>query len=111
MFAATVSEGISVKCWKTMPMPARIASLGEYHPPLAVDPDLTRIGLMQTIENMHQRRLPGAVLAQKCMDLSGTHREVHLVAGGNARKAFSGASQFGYRRGSLIRVPGSSNMD
>ena len=30
-FSATVKTGTSMKCWCTMPMPAAIASLGEWN--------------------------------------------------------------------------------
>jgi hypothetical protein len=37
MFSLTVSAGIEVKCWCTIPMPARRAALGDAKPGVVID--------------------------------------------------------------------------
>ena len=75
MFSATVKDGASLKCWCTMPMPARIASAG---PPnstgCAAEQDVAAVARQQAVEDVHQRRLAGAVLADQGMDLPRTDR-------------------------------------
>src|SRR5262249_27246453 len=41
--------------------------------------DATRIGLMHSVEDIHQRGLPGSIFSQKGMDGTGPHGEVQVV--------------------------------
>ena len=70
-FSATVKTGISMKCWCTMPMPAahRVAGAGEVLD-LVVEQDLALVGPVQPVEDVHQRGLAGAVLAEEAVDLA-----------------------------------------
>ena len=74
-----------MKCWCTMLMPRSIASLGfvDRHR-LAVHEDLALVGVGQAVEDVHQGRLPGAVLAEQRVDLAGPHVEVDVVVGEHA---------------------------
>ena len=80
MFSATVITGISMKCWWTMPTPFSIdglrrAELGR----LAVDQDLALVGPVEAVEDVHQRRLAGAVLAEERVHLALAQVEVDAV--------------------------------
>ena len=81
MFSATVITGMSMKCWCTMPIPASIASFGELERDAARP--LTRIspssGLVEPVEDVHQRRLAGAVLAEQRVHLAAAQVEVDVV--------------------------------
>ena len=50
----------------------------------AVDADLARVGSGQPIQDAHQRRLAGAVLPEKGMDLPAADREIDPVVGNEA---------------------------
>jgi hypothetical protein len=50
----------------------------------AVDADLPRVGSGQPIQDAHQRRLAGAVLPEKGMDLPAADREIDPVVGNEA---------------------------
>ena len=68
-----------MKCWNTMPMPTLIASVGEREADrLAVDGDGALVGLLHAVEDLHQRRLAGAVLADEGVD--GAGRMVMLMS-------------------------------
>ena len=62
----------------------RIPRGAERHRP-PVEEDLPGIGLVQPVEDVHQRALPGAVLAEQGMDLAGREVEVDAVVGDDAR--------------------------
>ena len=80
MFSATVITGISMKCWCTMPIPASIAAFGEPSVTrLAVDQDLALVRLVEPVEDVHQRRLAGAVLAEQRVHLALAQVEVDAV--------------------------------
>ena len=82
MFSVTVSDGTSVKCWWTMPSPAAMASRGEpKRDRLAVEQDLAGVGPVQPGQDVHQRALAGAVLAEQGVDLAGAQVEVDVVVG------------------------------
>ncbi len=51
-----------------------------------VDLDHTRIGTVEAGQNVHQRRLAGAVLAEKGMDLADARFEVDLVVRDDSRE-------------------------
>ena len=86
MLSATVSTGTSMKCWWTMLMP-RVDGVGGPGDldGLAVEQDLALVGLGEPVEDVHQRGLAGAVLAQQRVDLAGPHVEVDAVVGDDAR--------------------------
>ena len=46
---------------------------------LTVDPDLALIRLIQSVQDIHQCGFTGAVLAQKRVDASLFHAELHTV--------------------------------
>ena len=52
-----------------------------------LQPDLARIRFVDAREDLDQRRLAGAVLAEKRMHLAGAHLEVHRVERERAPKA------------------------
>ena len=76
-FSATVMTGMSMKCWNTMPMPWSIASRGEPTVDrLAVDEDLALVRREHPVDDVHQRRLARAVLAEQRVDLATPQLEV-----------------------------------
>ena len=77
MFSATVSTGTSMKCWWTMLMPRSMASDGpRIVDRLAVEQDLALVRHREPVEDVHQGRLAGAVLAEQRVDLAGAEVEV-----------------------------------
>ena len=88
MFSATVITGISMKCWWTIPTPASIAALRRAEPDrLALDQDLALVRVVQPVEDVHQRRLAGAVLAEQRVHLAFAEVEADVVVRDDARKA------------------------
>ena len=86
MFSATVSTGTSMKCWWTMLMPRSMASDGLWivtGSPSMQDLALVRAG--EPVEDVHQGRLAGPVLAEERVDLAGPDLEVDVVVGDHAR--------------------------
>ena len=82
MFSATVSASNSEKCWNTMPMPSLRAAAGlAIVDRLALPAELARRRLQRAIDDLDQRRLAGAVLAQKRMDLAGLDPQGDIVIG------------------------------
>ena len=59
----------------------------------AVDDDLTRVGAEQPVRDVHQRRLSGAVLAEKRDDLAAVNVERDVVDGENSRKTLGDVGQ------------------
>ena len=94
MFSATVMTGISMKCWCTMPIPQadRVARRLDPHR-LTAQPDLALVGLVQPVEDVHQGRLAGAVLAEQRVDLACTQVEVHAVVGHERAEALRDPAQ------------------
>ena len=58
----------------------RRRGIGDHHP-LAVDPDLALIRLEEAEEDVHQRRLAGAILANDCVDAPPLDGEAHILIG------------------------------
>ncbi len=86
-FSSTVKFSTSMKCWWTMPMPAAIAAwLSGMRDRLAVDADLAAVGLVEAVEDRHQRRLAGAVLADDAVDGAAPDREVDVALAWTAPK-------------------------
>ncbi len=71
-----------MKCWWTMLIPRSIASDGPaIVDRLAVEQDLPLVRARQTVEDVHEGRLAGAVLAQQGVDLAAAHVQVDVVVG------------------------------
>ena len=82
MFSVTVITGTSMKCWWTMPMPRSIARDGDVDLDLlSVDADLALGRAVEPVEDRHQRRLTGPVLAEEGMDFALAEVEVDPVVG------------------------------
>ena len=95
MFSATVSSSKSEKCWNTMPMPRARASTGERdgdRPPLPAD--LAGARLDDAVEDLDQRRLARAVLAQQRVDLARLDGEVDAVIGEKVAVALADPLKF-----------------
>jgi hypothetical protein len=57
-------------------------------PLLAVDDHGPRGGFVQSVEDVHQRRLASAVLAEQGVDRAAFDGQVHLVVGEHPREPF-----------------------
>ena len=66
---------------------------------LAVDEDLARVGMVEPVEDVHQRRLAGAVLAEQRVHLAGQQVEVDPVVREHAGEALRDLSELENRRG------------
>jgi len=69
------------------PMFDRICRRGEFHR-VSVQPDLSAVGLVKPVKNLHERALAGTVLAQQRMDLTPSNIKVDIRIGNYAREAF-----------------------
>ena len=88
MFSATVKTGMSMKCWCTIPIPRVDRVLRRLERDgLAVHQDLALVGLVEPVEDVHQGRLAGAVLAEQGVHLARPQVEVDVVVGDDSRKA------------------------
>ena len=88
MFSATVITGISMKCWCTIPMPFSIAAFGEPSSAgLPLIQDLALVGVVEAVDDVHQRRLAGAVLAEQRVHLALAQVEVDAVVRDDAGEA------------------------
>ena len=84
-----------MKCWCTMPIPSAIASPGRAETRrLAVDQDLALVRLEEPVEDVHQRGLAGAVLAEQAVDLTRLDGQVDVVVGDERAEALGDAAQF-----------------
>ena len=82
-----------------MPMPAASASAADrMRTGLPFDRDGAGIGLVDAEQDVHQRGLAGAVLAEQAEDLAGAEHEVDVVIGAHAAKALRDAAHFDERR-------------
>jgi hypothetical protein len=61
---------------------------------LAVDADLTAVGFIKTVQDRHQRRFAGAVLADNAVDDAALDDEIDVVVGVNGAEALIDADQF-----------------
>ena len=59
---------------------------------LAVDQHLALARRVHAVEDLHQRRLAGAVLAEQGVDLAGPHVEVDVVVGHEVAEALRDAA-------------------
>ena len=69
-----------------------VAGAAEAHLP-AVDADRALVGPLHPVEDLHQRRLAGAVLADEGVDGAGAHAQVDVAVGDHAREALGDAGQ------------------
>ena len=104
MFSATVITGISMKCWCTIPIPRAIASFGELKTTcLPFDQDLALVRPVEAVEDVHQRRLARAVLAEQRVHLALAQVEVDVVVRDDAREPLRDAPHLedrgGFHRG------------
>jgi hypothetical protein len=65
---------------------------------LAVEQDLPGVRLVEAVEDVHQRRLAGAVLAQQRVDLALLNVERDVVVGNDAREHLADPSHLENRR-------------
>ena len=65
---------------------------------LAVDENLAGVRLVQAVQDRHQRRLAGAVLAEQRVDLSWHHVEVDSVVGDDRAELLRDSPQLEGRR-------------
>jgi hypothetical protein len=65
---------------------------------LVVDQDLAVIGLVQPIEDVHQRALAGTVLAEQGVYLTGLDHQIDRIVGNEPAEALGDASQFELQR-------------
>src|SRR5271168_592891 len=68
---------------------------------LAVDADFARVGLVEAVENRHQRRFSGAILADDAVNDAAFDDEIDVIVGVNRAEALVDADQFDGGRGSL----------
>jgi len=61
---------------------------------LAADKDFAGIGLIQSVEDVHQRRFAGAVFAQQGVDFPLFQRQVNVVVGEHAGEGFGDPAEF-----------------
>jgi hypothetical protein len=64
------------------------------HDLLAVQQDLALVGPVDAVDDVHQRRLPRAVLAAQRVDLARVQREVHARERARSAEALADAAQF-----------------
>ena len=60
-----------------------------------VDADRAGIGTREPVEDAHERRLAGPVLAEQGVDLAARQREVDVIVGDEVAEALADAQQFG----------------
>src|SRR5271170_8208511 len=68
---------------------------------LAVDADLAGVGLVEAVENRHQRRFSGAILADDAVNDAAFDDEIDVIVGVNRAEALVDADQFDGGRGFL----------
>ena len=73
--------------------PDRVARALEPHR-LAVDEDLALVGPVEPAEDVHQRRLAGAVLAEQAEDFAGADGQVDRVVGDDVAEPLGDAAKF-----------------
>ncbi len=66
---------------------------------LALDADLAAIGLVEAVEDRHQRRLAGAILADDAVDRALLYLKRNVLVGFHRSEALGNADEFdGQRR-------------
>ncbi len=66
---------------------------------LAVYPDLAGVGLVESVENRHERRFSGAVLADDAVDDAALDDEIDVIVGVDRAKALVDSDQLDRGRG------------
>ena len=61
---------------------------------LAVEPRFAGVGQVDAAQDLHQRRLAGAIFANDAQDFARAQREMHVVQGLNAWEGFGDVSCF-----------------
>ena len=61
---------------------------------LSLHPDFPGVGLIQAVEDAHQRAFARAIFTQQGMDFALLQGEIHLVVGGQIAKALDDAAHF-----------------
>ena len=80
MLSATDRSGISDSSWKMQTMPARLAAIGSGKRDLAaVIADRALVGLDDAGDDLDQRRLAGAVLAEHGVDRALAAGEIDVL--------------------------------
>ncbi len=89
-----------------MPMPARdgVAWLSGSSTGLPLDADLAAVGLVEAVEDRHQRRLAGAVLADDAVDCTLAHLQRDVLVGLDRTEALGNADEFDGQRSICARV-------
>ena len=83
-------------------MPALIASVGDRNDTSrAVDGDRALVGTLHPVQDLHQGRLAGAVLADDRVDLAAGDPQVDVAVGDDAGESFGDADQLDRER--LVR--------
>ena len=77
-----------------------VARPGEGHG-LVVDEDLSGVGLVEAVEDVHERGLARAVLAQEGVDLAGLDSQVDVVVGHERPEGFVIPRSSSFTTGSL----------
>ncbi len=85
----------------------RVARAADLHR-LAMDDDLARVLAIRAAEDLHQRRLPGAVLAEEHVHVAGLERQVDAVERDDARERLADPPHLEDRCGGRHRI-GRSN--
>ena len=67
-----------------------------------VPAQFARVGANHAVDDLHQRRLAGAVLAEHGVNLAGQHRERYAVVGGDARIALRDVDQLEPEHGLFV---------
>ena len=60
---------------------------------LPVDQDAALVGTLHAVEDLHERGLAGAVLADDGVDLCRPDRELHVLVGDDTREPFANPDQ------------------
>ena len=100
-FSVTVSGAARAKCWVTMPMPRAMASRGaRMWANWPLTHTLAGVGMVEAVEDAHERALARAVFAQQGMDFALVQRKIDVVIGHQRAKALGDAGHFDGLHGS-----------
>jgi hypothetical protein len=102
-FSSTVKFSTSMKCWWTMPMPGGDGGVRVLdHGFLAVNEDVAIVGLVEAVEDRHQCRFAGAVLADDAVDRALPDLHVDVLVGVNEAEFLVDPLQL---NGNVVHVP------
>ena len=89
-----------------MPMPSSSAwwGLSEIQLDIIAD-DCSRIGLFEALQDAHERRLAGSVLADHCTDFAGRDRKGNVDVGLDRAVTLADAPRADRYRWRAVRVP------